>query len=92
MRGVVMAVLVTAALVASPSIASAQIGIGARMAWVTPDTDVEVDRVRFIGGQIRLLSSKLGLEVAMDHHSEEFPLVNQKVTETPIQASVLLAL
>jgi hypothetical protein len=92
MRGVVMAVLVTGTLVASPSVASAQIGVGARLAWVTPDTDVDVGRVRFIGGQVRLLSSRLGLEVAMDHHSEEFPLVNQKVTETPIQASVLLLL
>ena len=26
----------------------------------------------------------------MDHHSEEFPLVNQKISETPIQTSLLL--
>ena len=92
MRGLVIAVLVMGALVARPSVASAQIGGGARMAWVAPDTEVEVDRVRFTGGQIRLFSSGLGLEVAMDHHSEEFPLVNQKITETPIQASVILLL
>ena len=92
MRGVVMAVLVTAALVASPSTASAQFGVGARMAWVTPDTELDVDKTRFVGGQIRLLSPRLGFEVAMDYHSEEFPLLNQKVTDTPIQASVLLRL
>ncbi len=90
MRCVVMAVLVSAALAASPSIASAQIGVGVRLAWVSPDTDVDVDRVRFIGGQLRLLSKRWGLEVAMDHHSEEFPLVNQKISETPIQTSLLL--
>ena len=44
MRGVVMAVLVSAALAASPSIASAQIGVGARLAWVTADTEADVDR------------------------------------------------
>ena len=38
MRGVVMAVLVSAALAATPSIASAQVGVGARLAWVKADT------------------------------------------------------
>ena len=95
MRGVVMAVLVSAALAASPSTASAQIGVGARLAWVTPNIELsnpelDVAKVRFIGGQIRLLGSRMGLEVAMDHHSEEFPLLNQKVTDTPIQASLIL--
>jgi len=65
-------------------------GIGARMAWVHPDVDAEVDAVRFVGGQIRLISQRTGLELAMDRHSESLELVNQKVTETPIQASILL--
>jgi len=93
LRFVVMAVLVSAALAASPPVASAQgFGGGMRMAWVKPDSEVDVDSVRFIGGQIRLLSSRWGLEVAMDRKSEEFPLLNQKVTETPIQTSLLLRL
>src|SRR3954449_8105251 len=72
--------LMSAALFASPSIASAQgFGIGARMAWVTADSKADVDSVRFIGGQIRLLSKRWGLEVAMDRHSESFELLNQKV-------------
>jgi opacity protein-like surface antigen len=84
-------VVLTAALFASPPLASAQgFGIGARMAWVTADSQADVDSVRFAGGQIRLLSKRWGLEVAVDRHSESFELLNQKVIETPIQASLLL--
>ena len=91
MRDVIVSVVVSAALFTCPSIASAQgFGVGARMAWVTADSDLDVDSVRFIGGQIRLLSKRWGLEVAMDRNSESFELLNQKVTETPIQASLLL--
>ena len=93
MRYVFVAVFVCAALFASPSIARAQgFGVGARMAWVTADSDADVDSVRFVGGQIRLLSPRWGFEVSLDHHSEEFELLNQKVTETPIQTSLLLRL
>jgi opacity protein-like surface antigen len=80
-------------LVAAP--ASAQFGIGARFAWVTADSDSEVesDTVRFVGGQIRLgLSKRIGVEVSLDSHSEDFELLNQKVKERPIQASLLLKL
>ena len=82
---------VAAALVASPSTASAQgLGVGARMAWITADSDADVDSVRYTGGQIRLLSRRWGVEVSMDRHSESSEPLNQKVTETPIQASLLL--
>jgi len=90
-RLVLVSVVVSAALFASPSIASAQgFGVGARMAWVTADSEADLNSVRFIGGQIRLLSKRWGLEVSLDHHSESFELLNQKVTETPIQTSLLL--
>ena len=93
MRYVILSVVVSTALFASPSVASAQgFGVGARMAWVTADSDADVDSVRMGGGQIRLLSQRWGLEVSMDRHSESFEVVNQKVTETPIQASLLLRL
>ena len=82
MRYIIVSVVVSAALFARPSIASAQgFGVGARMAWVKADSDVDVDSVRFTGGQVRLLSSRWGLEVSLDHHSETFELLNQKVTE-----------
>jgi hypothetical protein len=63
-------------------------GLGARLAWVTGDADV--DALRFVGGQMRLLSGRIGLEVSLDRHSESFELLNEKVTQTPIQASLLL--
>ncbi len=78
-------------LVATP--AAAQFGVGVRMAWVRPDVDVDADSVRFTGGQIRMgLSARLGVEVSLDRHSESFELLNQKVTETPIQVSLLMRL
>ncbi len=90
-RYIIVSVVVSAALFARPSIASAQgFGVGARMAWVKADSEVDVDSIRFIGGQVRLLSSRWGLEVSLDHHSETFELLNQKVTEWPIQASLLV--
>jgi opacity protein-like surface antigen len=81
------------ALFATSSEASAQgLGIGGRMAWVTADSDADVDSVRFNGVQVRLVSRRWGLEVSMDRRSEEFEALNQKVVETPIQASLLMKL
>ncbi len=84
-------VLLSAAglLVATP--AAAQIGVGARLAWVTGDSSVDTDTVRFTGGQIRMgISQRMGVEVSFDRRSEEFDLLNQRVKETPIQVSLLL--
>ena len=92
-RYIIGSVVVSAALFAHPPIASAQgFGVGARMAWVKADSEVDVDSIRFTGGQIRLISSRWGLEVSLDHHSETLELLNQKVTEWPIQASLLMKL
>ena len=93
LRHTLLSILALSALLASSSPASAQgFGIGARMAWVTSDTELDVDSVRFVGGQIRMLSQRWGLEVSLDRHSESFELLNEKITETPIQASLLLRL
>ncbi len=92
-RQTLLSILALGALLATASPVSAQgFGIGARMAWVTSDTDLDVDSVRFVGGQIRMLSQRVGLEVSIDRHSESIDLLNQKITETPIQASLLLRL
>ena len=92
-RFVVVSVALMAASFANPSGASAQgFGVGGRIAWVKADSDVDVDSVRFNGGQIRLVSRRWGLEVSLDRNSEEFEAINQKVTATPIQASLLLRL
>ena len=90
-RYVTVVIVVSAALFATPSAVSAQgFGVGARLAWVKADSDADLDSVRFTGGQIRLLSQRWGFEVSLDHHSESFELLNQKVSETPIQTSLLL--
>jgi opacity protein-like surface antigen len=79
-------------LVATPAAAQG-FGVGARMAWIRSDVDIDTDSVRFIGGQIRMgLSQRMGVELSIDRHSESFELLNQKVKETPIQASLLLKL
>jgi opacity protein-like surface antigen len=72
--------------------AAAQLGVGARLAWVKANSQVEVDSVRFIGGQIRIGSPRLAIEVSLDSHSEDVQLLNQKVSERPIQTSLLLKL
>ena len=93
LRHVAMTMLALGGLLAWTAPVSAQgLGLGGRLAWVTSDDDADIDSVRFVGGQIRLLSKRVGLEVSMDRHSESFELLNQKVTETPIQASLLLRL
>jgi opacity protein-like surface antigen len=82
-------------VVASAAPASAQgFGIGARLAWVTSNSDVDVDNesVRFVGGQIRLGGGRVGLEVSMDFHTETLEAVNQKIKERPLQVSLLLKL
>jgi len=72
--------------------AAAQLGVGARLAWVHANSTVDVDSVRFVGGQIRIGSPRLALEVSLDSHSEDVELLNQKVSERPIQTSLLLKL
>jgi hypothetical protein len=91
MRPVVIAMLTLGWLLASLAPVSAQgFGVGGRIAWVNPDTEVDVDSVRYFGGQIRLISGRIGLELSMDRHSESLEALDQKLTETPLQASVLL--
>jgi hypothetical protein len=95
--GTVIALIAFGCLLAPVAPASAQgFGIGPRIAWVTPnsddDVDVDVDSVRYFGGQVRLLSRRFGFEISVDRHSESLELINQKVTETPIQTSLLLRL
>ena len=85
----VIAMLTLGGLLASLAPASAQgFGVGGRIAWVNPDSEADVDSVRYFGGQIRIIGGRVGFEVSMDRHSEE--VLNQKFTETPIQASLLL--
>ena len=82
-----------AALVGTAAPAGAQgVGVGARLAWVKNDVKLEVDRVRFIGGQLRLGGGRVGIEIAIDRHSETVEALDQKIVETPIQTSLLFRL
>jgi Outer membrane protein beta-barrel domain len=92
-RHATILILALGGLLASTAPVCAQgFGIGGRLAWVTREVDTDVDSLRFVGGQVRLLSQRFGVEVSMDRRSESFELLNQKVTETPIQTSLLLRL
>jgi opacity protein-like surface antigen len=92
-RRAALTVLVLGGLGLSAVPASAQgFGIGGRMAWmkVETDADVDTDTPHLFGGQVRLITGRFGLELSMDRRSEEFELLNEKVTETPIQASLMM--
>ena len=89
-----MPVFCLAAILAVPAPTGAQgFGIGGRMSMVRADVDSEDDSVRFTGGQIRLgMTPRMSLEVSLDRHTESFEVLNERVKETPIQASLLLYL
>lgn len=92
-RRTFLSILAFGALVSNASSVSAQgFGVGGRLAWVRSDTNGDVDSVRFVGGQIRLSSPRTGIEVSLDRRSESFELLNEKVTDTPVQVSLLLRL
>ena len=91
LRTLVIAMLTLGGLLASLAPVSAQgFGVGGRMAWVNPDSQADVDSVRYLGGQIRIIGGHVGVEVSLDRHSQSSEVLNQKFTETPIQASLLL--
>ena len=86
-------VFVLGALLAVAVPVSAQgFGVGGRFAMVRQDVAVDADSVRFVGLQMRATGGRSGFELAVDRHTESFELLNQKVTETPIQASLMVRL
>jgi hypothetical protein len=91
-RGCSISILTFLVALGAAAPAAAQFGVGARMAFVHRDVNGDDDSVRFTGGQVRLGSSRTALEVSFDRRSETFDLLNEKVKETPIQASLLLYL
>ena len=92
-RGVFVPVFVLGALLATAVPVSAQgFGLGGRLAWVSQDVDVDADAVRFYGLHMRAIGGRLGVELSFDRHTESFEAVNEKVIETPIQASILVRL
>ena len=92
-RSVLVSVFVLGALFGAAVPVSAQgFGLGARVAWVRQDLNVDADSVRFFGVHMRAIGGRAGFELSFDRRSESFELVNEKVVETPIQASLLVRL
>lgn len=93
MRHILVPVFALGALLATALPASAQgFGLGARLAWVKQDVEAHSDAVRFTGFHMRATGGRAGFELSYDRHTEEFPLINHRVIETPIQASLLMRL
>jgi hypothetical protein len=88
----VLLVITTTLAIATPCAAQG-FGIGARISMVKSDEVIDSSdgSTRFTGGQIRLRGAdKVGFEVSLDRRSENFELVNERVVDTPIQASLML--
>ena len=91
-RGRYISLVTFLVALAAASPAAAQFGLGPRLAIVRADVNADDDAVRFTGGQVRVVSQRTGFEVSFDRRSESFDLLNEKVKETPVQASLLLYL
>ena len=85
--------LALVALVALPTAASAQFGVGIRMAsmsGVETANGTESPERWFIGGQVRLRGSRAGLEVSLDQHTTTSPELQLETRRRPFQTSLLL--
>jgi opacity protein-like surface antigen len=91
MRHIFVAVFALGAFLATAVPVSAQgFGLGARFAWTKQDVEIDADSVRFFGIHMRATGGRTGFELSFDRHTEEFELINEKVIETPIQASLIM--
>ena len=92
-RQILVPVFVVGALLATALPAAAQgFGLGARFVWVKEDVNVDADSIRFFGVHMRATGGRTGFELSFDRHTESFELINLKVIESPIQASLLMRL
>jgi hypothetical protein len=58
---------------------------------VRSDVAADTGSARFTGGQIRArLSQRTAIEISLDPRSETFELLNERVRQYPLQASLLL--
>lgn len=88
MRRLAAALVLTLAV---PAAAAAQgLGIGPRITFVRADTGAPEGSQRFTGGALRLGGGHAALELAMDYRSALDEPQIARVTDYPIQASLLL--
>jgi opacity protein-like surface antigen len=68
------------------------IGIGGRFSMIRGDVDADTGAERFTGGQVRAwLSPRAALEVSLDRRTQDNEVLNERVRDYPLQASLLLA-
>ena len=77
-------------LAANPAAAQTGIGIGPRIAFIRTDSATSEGSNRFTGGVLRLGNAKTTLELALDYRSSLTGDLLEKVTDMPIQASLLV--
>jgi hypothetical protein len=81
---------VLALLPAAPCIAQG-IGVGARFSLVRGDVQADTSAERFTGGQIRAwMSKRTALEVSLDRRAQDNESLTERVSDYPLQASLLL--
>jgi hypothetical protein len=81
------------AFIALPTIASAQVGLGIRMASMSgleTANGTESPERWFIGGQVRLRGSRAALEFSLDQHTTTSPELQLETRRRPFQTSLLL--
>jgi opacity protein-like surface antigen len=94
MRSMIIRLLAGLVVAIVPAVpCSAQgIGIGGRFSMVRGDVDADTSAERFTGGQVRAwLSPRAALEVSLDRRTETNEVLNERVRDYPLQASLLLA-
>ena len=91
---IVTVTLVSLSCLLAPRSASAQaFGIGGRMAMMRGDVQSDSSALRFFGGHLRArLSPKSMVELSLDRRRETSADLTTRVTQTPLQASLLLFL
>jgi hypothetical protein len=83
--------LALAALAAAPAAAAQGFGVGPRLSFVRGDVPSETPSTRFVGGIVRMRSSRrVVLEVAADYRTERSEDGLMRVRERPLQGSMLL--
>ena len=91
-RHLVITLAIGTALFGAPSTAPAQtIGIGPRMSFVRPDPALGTASDRYTGGTLRMkVSPRTAIELAMDWRSTTSDDATVRITDYPLQGSLML--
>jgi hypothetical protein len=87
--GVLIWTVTAGAATAAAQQPSTEFGFGGRFSFVKVDAAADDDSVRFTGGVVRLAGKHTSIEVALDYKSALTGDLLERVTDIPIQASLL---